>query len=318
VAPDGDRLGWAWAAVAGVAAVDCCWAYRIGFGFHGLVSATFIVGFLLAIGLLYGYSGRNQGFRDLGHYFALWTVFPLALNIYSYLAATLKFPLCDIQLSAIDAAMGFHWLEWYRTIHAHPLFIRLFFYIYDSIFIQGFASIAFFALTRNTRRNSEMLWISMMAGLATVVISGFVPALGPQFGKHLPIWTTAFLEVRNGAVSSVKLADMQGIVAFPSFHTVLAIVFVYVHRPPCRTFWPIAVVNGLMLLSIPVMGHHYFIDVIAGAGISALSIVIYRVAFGIATVAAGESREFALASRLRPPRPLLPGVRLMERARRSG
>ena len=182
----GDGLWWGWFTVGLVGAIDSVWAWHTGFDFHGFPQAILIVGTLVTIGLYYGYSGRNPRFRDLGHYLALWLVFPLALNIYSYLAATLHFPLCDAQLSALDESLGFHWLLWARPIYAHKVAKLALLLAYDSIFLQGFASVAFFALTGNTQRNRELLWIAMLAAIATVVISGFAPALGPMTAGHRP------------------------------------------------------------------------------------------------------------------------------------
>ena len=275
---DGDRLEWPWLAVALVGATDCVWARRIGFHFKGLPEATLLIGVLLAIGFYYGTEGRNRRLRDLGHYLALWLVFPVVLNIYSYLAAAMRFPLCDVQLSILDESIGFHWLQWAKLIHHHRTATTLLFLSYNSIFIQGFATVAYFALTNNTRRNRELLWITMIAGSVTVAISGFIPALGPMTAGHLPEWTSVLLKVRDGSMTSTALWDMKGIVAFPSFHTVLGLVFVYVHRPPCKTFIPVTALNALMLISIPFMGHHYLTDTIAGTVVTILAIVSYRIA----------------------------------------
>jgi len=274
----GESLKWAWLVVALVAALDFIWARRIHFHIDGMVQATLLVGILLAIGLFYGNTGRNPRLCDLGHYMALWLVFPVTLNIYSYLAATMRFPLCDAQLWALDGSMGFHWRAWFTLIGNYRIVKVVLLLAYDSIFLQGFASVAFFALTKNPERNRELLWITLLAGIATVAISGFAPALGPMTVGHLPRWTAVLLQIRDGSMTSTALGKMEGIVAFPSFHTVLAVVFIYVHRPPCKTFLPIAALNTIMLLSIPFMGHHYVTDMIAGTAITLVAAIAYRVA----------------------------------------
>jgi len=290
--PAREGLGWAWLTVALVGAIDSVWAWRIGFHFRGFSLAAVLVGVLLAIGLFYGYSGRNPRFRDLGHYLALWLVFPLTVNIYSYLAATMRFPLCDAQLSALDQSLGFHWMQWIAVLRAHRIARIILFLAYDSIFLQGFASVGFFALTKKTERNRELLWITMLAGIATVVISGFAPALGPMTARNIPEWTAELLKLRDGSLTSTALWNMKGIVAFPSFHTVLGVVFIYVHRPPSKTYIPIAAINGLMLLATPFMGHHYVTDMIAGTAITVIAIITYR----IATAPVRESSSLSVAA----------------------
>jgi hypothetical protein len=273
-----DRIEWAWLTLALIGAIDWIWAVRAGFTFEGLPQAIVLVGVLVAIGLFYGYSGRNSRFRDLGHYLALWLAFPVALNIYSYLAATMRFPLCDTQLQALDVSLGFHWLQWVTLIQAHPTAKTFLFLGYNSIFLQGFGSVAFFALTGKTQRNRELLWITMLAGMMTVAISGFAPAIGPMSGGHWPEWTAVLISIRDGSLTSTKLWSMKGIVAFPSFHTVLGIVFIYVHRPPSKIFSFVVGLNALMLLATPFVGHHYVTDMIAALAITAMSIVAYRLA----------------------------------------
>ncbi len=209
---------------------------------------------------------------------ALWLVFPVTLNIYSYLAATMRFPLCDAQLWALDGSMGFHWKEWFTLISNHRIVKVILLLAYDSIVIQGFASVAFFALTKNPERNRELLWITMLAGIVTVAISGFAPALGPMTAGNPPAWTAVLLQIRDGSLNGTALWKMKGIVAFPSFHTVLAVVFIYVHRPPYKTFIPIAAINTMMLFSIPFVGHHYVADMAAGAAITLVGAIAYRVA----------------------------------------
>src|SRR5260370_34917421 len=56
---------------------------------------------------------------------------------------------------------------------------------------------------------------------------------------------------------------LKGVIAFPSFHAALAMLFTYAHRR-LPTFLPMAVFNGLMLLAIPSEGGHYLVDIIGG------------------------------------------------------
>jgi hypothetical protein len=74
---------------------------------------------------------------------------------------------------------------------------------------------------------------------------------------------------------------MEGIITWPSFHAVFAVLTPYVHRPPMRTFVPVAAVNVLMLIAIPTNGCHYLVDVLAGLALAFMSIMVVRGAFRI-------------------------------------
>ena len=154
-----------------------------------------------------------------------------------------------------------------------PLFLA-----YFTFLPQIIGSILYFAHTEQTSRNAELIWIAMPALILTTIVSAVLPAIGPYvhyFGRETAD-IVVLTSLRTGGAQTFVVSRMQGIITFPSFHTILAIAFIYVHRPPSRSFVPVAILNGLMLLAIPSEGHHYLIDVISGAAVAAVCIAVVR------------------------------------------
>jgi hypothetical protein len=64
---------------------------------------------------------------------------------------------------------------------------------------------------------------------------------------------------------------LKGVIAFPSFPAVLAVLFTAAHaRLP--SFWPVAALNTVMLLALPSQGGHYLVDVPAGIALGFFAI----------------------------------------------
>jgi membrane-associated phospholipid phosphatase len=188
-------------------------------------------------------------------------------------------PLLDPQFTRMDAALGFNWTACFLWIKSSSVLTRyILSHAYNSMIVQIFFSLGFFAVIKRSDRNRELLWIGMLSGLITVSLSGLLPALGPYVNGDMPKWSAVLLSVRDGSLTNLELAKLTGLVAFPSFHTVVAILLVYVHRPPLRTFIPVAIWNALMLIAIPFAGHHYLVDMIAGTAVAAISILIVQTA----------------------------------------
>jgi len=271
-------LRWAGVLILVLGAIDWTWADRIRMAFIGGPKLALMLVALLATGFLYGYSGRDRRLSDACNYAALWTAFSIAGVVLTYLAATLALPLRDSDFVAIDAAMGFHWLAWSGFIRAHhavelPLFIA-----YATFLPQIIGSILYFAHTRQTSRNAELIWIGMLALILTTIVSALLPAVGPYvhfYGRQTNDIATLMI-LRAGGPHTYDFGDLNGIITLPSFHTVLAIAFIYVHRPPSRSFVPVAILNLVMLIAIPSEGHHYLIDMVSGAAVVAISITIVR------------------------------------------
>ena len=274
---DPDYILRAWTVILIFAAIDLVGAGRAGFGISGIPALLRAVATLAAIGFFFDYTGRARQVSDAAHYCALWLSFAYALEIYSYILATLRMPMYDLQFARMDAALGFNWVAILDLITPHQTLQYLLGRAYNSIFVQVFASIGYFALIKRSDRNRELMWIGMLSALITSV-AGLLPALGPYAKGDMPAWSAVLVTIRNGSLTRFALADLTGIVAFPSFHTVLAILLVYVHRPPLRSFVPVAILNAIMLVAIPFAGHHYLVDMIAGAAVVAVSIVIVQTA----------------------------------------
>ena len=268
------RRGWLLVFVVG--AIDLVWAHTAGLTFNGWGSVGLTLTFLGAVAAIYGYTGRSARLGEVGNYAALWVAFSAVGTILTYLAATLNFPLRDSELSAIDSALGFHWLSLYNFATAHWISKVVFSLAYNAMLPQIVFSIMYLAHTEQTDRNRDLLWTSMFALILTTMISGVAPAVGPHVAGQLPVWSKMLLTIRARRETRFSMGSMQGIIAFPSFHTVLALLLVYAHRPPSRSFWLVLLVNGLMLLAVSPVGHHYLIDAISGTLVALLSIAIVR------------------------------------------
>lgn len=276
---DSDYILRAWAVIVVVAAIDWVWGRRAGFEISGIIPVAQGVAMIAVVGFFFDYTRRSRQVSDAAHYCALWISFAAATNIYSYVVATLRMPMCDLQLARMDAALGFNWSAGFAQFRSWSWTLRyLLWHAYNSIYVQIFFSIGYFALAKRSDRNRELLWIGMLSSLITTSVSGFFPALGPYLKGDMPWWSAVLVTIRNGTLLKFSLADTTGIIAFPSFHAVLAVMLVYVHRPPLRSFVPMAILNALMLVAIPFAGHHYLIDEIAGAAVAFVSIAIVQAA----------------------------------------
>lgn len=76
------------------------------------------------------------------------------------------------------------------------------------------------------------------------------------------------------------LAQMQGLVSLPSYHTAMALFFVQAMRWTRPGMLIIGLLNLLMIVSTPTEGGHYLIDVVAGVGLWALTAGALRLLAG--------------------------------------
>jgi membrane-associated phospholipid phosphatase len=196
-----------------------------------------------------------------------------------YVAATCALPLQDATMERLDRVLGFDWLAWREAIISRPALSWPFLIAYSSMEPQAALSILYFAVSDKTARIRELLLLAGVTLMATVFISAIRPTLGP-FAKYGGGGDVAYLRdllaLRAGGPWHFNIFAMQGIVTMPSYHTVMAVLFTYAFRGTGLIGYGIAALNVVMLLSIPPIGGHYLVDVLAGGALALGAIAIQR------------------------------------------
>lgn len=250
--------------------IDLLLCHRLGLRFHDWSRLALAGGVTAGVALFYQISGRSTRLAQAAHWTLLWLIFVNAGTVFIYIAAACGGPTHDAMLVAADAALGFDWSGWYNFLAPHRNLRFVLWLAYLSLFPQILISIFWFSCRELDYYNYELLLNNVVSLLITTAIFLMFPVLGHQEtsrGLDLPV----LLALRGGGPWSFDLSQLQGLISFPSYHTVLAVLLTYAHRRSLLLV-PIALGNIIMLFSIPTVGQHYLVDIIAGAAVALLAI----------------------------------------------
>lgn len=269
-----------WCAIALLAALDIVWASRISMHFTAGPNDFLLPG--LALALMAGL--RVLRFPKGGmtaEYFALTLAGSTAVCVLSYLCFASAGPLVDDRLMAMDRAIGFDWLAGYQFVSAWPALKAALNFAYQSLIFQGLYFCLLLGLMGRKDRLRDMFWLFLLSGLLACAGTLLIPAQGPS--KLFDIEThTGFMpvmeQILRGENLSFALSGLKGIVTFPSFHTAMALAYVWAFRDTGPIGWAIAALNLVMLFAITFIGGHYLMDMIAGAAAMLLSLGIVKAA----------------------------------------
>ena len=269
---------WAWSAVLILLLVDFLWSLSIGLSIGGWTRPFSGAAALAALAALY--RRRCRALADMSETAALWVVFTAAACTFTYLGATMNFPLRDSALARFDTEMGFDWLAWRSIVLAWPALHAALEAAYESLLLQLLLAILIFPSRNMTYRATELLLSAALAIIATTFISALWPVLGPcaLSGGECAPYLPDLVALRTSGPWQFDLLTMQGIVQMPSYHVVLGVLLVYAFRNMGLIGWGVAGLNGFMLLAIPPIGGHYIADMMAGGVLSILCILIVRMA----------------------------------------
>ncbi len=198
----------------------------------------------------------------------------------------------DASLAAWDARLGFDGMAYLHGTAAHPWLMRLLGTAYDAWVLQLVVVLLVLACTRQRARLFQVVLAIGVAGALTSLIFFFVPAQGvfvaDPVGLHLgsavgqPNWFVTLTRLRGEAPMRLSLRHSEGLVCFPSFHTVGSLLFAWATWPVAWLRWPMAWVSLLVVLATPIFGEHYLIDLLAGALVAAWSLWAARRLLGAA------------------------------------
>lgn len=268
----------AWIPIGLIGAIDLGWAWwgRITFINAGLYVTGVLV--LIAVAALCR-AGRLAGLGRVAQAMAQFLAFLLVSQSLSFLCATPGAPLRDAELAAVDRALGFDWPVWAAWVWAHPIAHLVLLGAYVSYIPHFTGAIVYYTMIDRSGRASELLSLLVIALALTMLVFALFPAKGPwvQYGIQTKLGELSvryFSALRSGALHVIDLRHPEGIVAFPSFHAVYAVLLTYIHSGRKWLLGGAVVLNGAMLLSLPEPGGHYLVDILLGLAIAATAIAV--------------------------------------------
>lgn len=259
-----------WTAITALSIVDFLLCRRFGLTFTHW-SPLLVLAILAGVALFYQFSGRSARVAQMAQWTLLWVVFSHAGAILTYLAAACGGRTWDAELVAIDVALGFDWPGWFEFIARHSCLQFVLTLCYGSLIAQILISVAYFSFRNTDDLNGELLLNSIVGLLITTAIFLLFPALGHKSAAR-GLYLDDLLALRSGGLLSFDMMQLKGVISFPSYHMVLAVLLTYAHRHS-PLLHPIALVNAIMVISIPSNGGHYLIDIVAGGGVALLAIL---------------------------------------------
>jgi membrane-associated phospholipid phosphatase len=207
----------------------------------------------------------------------------VSLACLSYLGAAADLPLRDAGIIWIDRYLGFDWLQIMRGLDYSPHVLSLLNAAYATFTAQLVGAALVLLLAGKTRELDRFFVTFACASIIAEALSVLVPTLGPisvlagdaRFA-NLPTLgrTTAeiVLALRNKTLSSIDFDAINGIISFPSVHAAVAVIVPSALRWNRWLFWPVASLDGVMLVSAVPSGNHYLADILAGAMVGVLAI----------------------------------------------
>lgn len=208
----------------------------------------------------------------------------------SYVITAADLPLRDSLLAQADQSLGFDWLHFLEVTNSTPYVATWLARVYNTAGPVTELVILWLALTRNGERIAELLAILGLSTVGLCVGMLVIPAAGafayyepaPQiFANYSALgemWTFGhtFNMLRDGSLSVVDLSALDGVVSFPSFHTMLGVIGIYAARGTRWLFVFVFLTNASMIVSTMPVGGHHLSDVLAGAGLTLAAIFVVR------------------------------------------
>lgn len=211
----------------------------------------------------------------------------MAVASLSLLVATLGFPYRDTLLHAADELL-FPFLSWpdlARRLAGQAELTAMMCLIYSTLLWQPFLLVAILAALGRVALIWRFLHAWTLALIACVAIFALVPAetayvhygFLPGDLPHLTVnagwWPAEILEkVRSGQLRELGAAQISGLITFPSFHTAAAVLLAWGFRRVPVVGPLFVLLNIAMIFTVPLIGSHYFVDVLGGIAVALLAI----------------------------------------------
>jgi PAP2 superfamily len=211
----------------------------------------------------------------------------IGLGFATYAARAFDRPLIDAALYAFDQRLGFDWPSLFNALMFTDLPKQVLVAAYNSSYLQVAVLTLALGFAGAAARLERFMLAYAAGGVITVALWSLYPSFGAAAYLHslgaasgLPdlakiySYVPLLAELQADPRADLDAAKMTGIVGAPSFHTVMSLLTVRAVMGLRLWFWPVALWNVAVLASVPVFGGHHLADMLAGAAVAGLAVVI--------------------------------------------
>ncbi|HRP79704.1 MAG TPA: phosphatase PAP2 family protein [Aquamicrobium sp.] len=250
------------------------YAFSLAVGFAGC-----------ALGLAYRHSRRSEEIALATLAAGLFVLFTIVGSLFNHLLLPVGESRLDAALASIDGWLGYSWPDLVAATAGFPAFGALLRLVYLSSLPQLVVVILVLGLSGRRAPLHRFLVTGVFGALISVGVWSAMPSFGPAVYHPVAAETVEALAMVVGPAYGAELSrlavegptllspkDALGLIAFPSFHTVMACMAVWFTRPFPRLFPAFLVVNLLMVPAILVHGGHHLMDVFGGVAVFALAL----------------------------------------------
>ena len=261
---------------------------RIDYAGFALTSTVTLL--LLALGLSY------RHFREGGERIGITLICTALLILFSNVGAILNYLLLGIAgasidpvLVRIDAALGFHWPSFVAWMAKYPTFSESLGLAYNSTLPQIVVVIIILGFTGRHESLYVMILCLNISALLTVAFWGAFPSFGTTAIYTIPEDIVQMINpvvgndygeklraLAHNAQPEISPKNVLGLIAMPSYHTIMAFITCYAVSGLRHWRYPFFVLNIFVLLSIPLHGGHHLIDLVGGLILSAAVVLTVR------------------------------------------
>ncbi len=249
----------------------------------GLVLKAFEFGrFVLLAAAMFVLSGWcyvrkiDPRFADSANIIGVATIALMLCGLIANTGIRVNMPVADGTLAAADAAIGLNMADVVRLSAETPWLSFVLHFVYNWSALAVVVAVVSMLAFKQSARAWELVLTAVIAMQVVAIISVFFPAKGTAFfydlihlqGNGIPAGAAVYAGETfdwfyHGSETVVGLADLNGVVVFPSFHTVLGLLATQALWNT-KARWPAVIWSAAVILSTVPMGGHYAVDLAAG------------------------------------------------------
>jgi hypothetical protein len=268
--------------MAAFALVVCGFSvYALRSGGLTLSPAQVLLRLALLAGLLLGaaiYRFRNEKKLLNLLMMCFWAVLFSNLHMVPlFLAGQRQVESSDSLLADMDAALGIEVPDILNAVSSVPILKPVLDCLYGTLVFLMALAIIVPPLSGRMDQAKEYALGCLAAALISIPTFAFFQALGPwsTYGfapsPQQAGYTKVFFSLKSGEAFPLDLNYAAGLITFPSFHAILAVLAALALRQTRYLRWPAAALALLIVVSTVTTGWHYVVDVWAGLLVALMS-----------------------------------------------